>query len=97
MIVRLSRGLPHYTHLLGLHTSLQAIKRDQIHVIVGDIDTAILDAVNKSRSMLSAYDTATTSPQKQNIYRYRFTNPLMQPFIILQGLPQKSSPKISRG
>jgi Cdc6-like AAA superfamily ATPase len=151
IIVRLSRGLPHYTHLLSQHTGLHAADDRRTHIMPDDVEAATTMAVQKSHSMLSDYNTATTSPQKQNLfhevllacalaptdelgyfsaadvakplsailgkkyetpafvrhlseftlekrgpilkktgerrrYRYRFINPLMQPFVIINGL-----------
>jgi Cdc6-like AAA superfamily ATPase len=69
IIVRLSRGLPHYTHLLGLYTSLRAIEQNRLRIEKGDVSEATTAAVQKSHSLLSDYNTATSSPQRQNLYR----------------------------
>jgi Cdc6-like AAA superfamily ATPase len=149
-ITHLSQGLPHYTHLLALHAAQHAINRGSIHVTDADVREATKIAVEKSHSLLSAYNKATSSPQKSlyhqvlsacalaptdelgyfsaaavakplsaimgrsydvpsfarhltdfasddrggvltktgkaRRYRYRFENPLMQPFVIIHGL-----------
>jgi len=150
-IARLSQGLPHYTHLLSLHSANSAIENDRMNIDMSDVNRAANTAVEKSHSILSDYHKATSSPQKQNLYdevllacalagaddlgyfsaaavakplsaimgkqyyipsfarhltdfcsdnrspilkktgmprrfRFRFINPLMQPFVILHGL-----------
>jgi Cdc6-like AAA superfamily ATPase len=150
-ITHLSHGLPHFTHLLGLASAIHAVEDDRMHIDVVDVAAATHEAVNQSHSLLSAYNDATSSPQKQNIYadvllacalvrpdplgyfyasdvanplsilkekqykipsfarhlsqfcsekrgailqktgekrniRYRFANPLMQPFVLIHGL-----------
>lgn len=67
-ITRLSQGLPHYTHLLGLHAALNAIDNDRTHIDMTDVNAATKTAVEKAHSILSAYHKATSSPQKQNLY-----------------------------
>ncbi|PYS50049.1 MAG: hypothetical protein DMF68_08335 [Acidobacteria bacterium] len=150
-IARLSQGLPHYTHLLGLHAANSAIEEGRMKIDMSDVNRATNTAVEKSHSILSDYHKATSSPQRQNLYdevllacalaetddlgyfsaaavakplsaimnkqyyipsfsrhltdfcsekrgpilmktgeprryRFRFINPLMQPFVILHGL-----------
>ena len=151
-IARLSEGLPHYTHLLGLDAAQRAILDDRNKITMIDVDAAVRAAVTKAQqSILNAYHKATSSPQKDAQYgrvllacalaptdglgffsardvrdpvskilgkavdipafsrhlnhfadanhgpvlekkgvarrfRFRFTNPMMQPFVILHGL-----------
>jgi hypothetical protein len=151
-IVRLSQGLPHYTHLLALHASRAALDRESMLVEGRDVEVAIQKATaGVQQSILSAYETAVRSAKKDNLfadvllacalaettelgffaaqdvrqplrqitdrdyeiptfaqhlnefsevkrgpiltktgtprlYRYRFKNPLMQPYVIMQGL-----------
>lgn len=150
-IVLLSQGLPHYTHLLGLHSARQAISGESLSITFSDVESAIQKSLNNAQqSIKSAYHTATTSvrdsiyPQVliscaltkkddlgyftasdirkplssimkkkcdianfsrhlsgfcsddrgkilkrygiERSYRFRFRNPLMQPYIIMQGL-----------
>jgi Cdc6-like AAA superfamily ATPase len=150
-IAHLSRGLPHYTHLLGLYAANYAIDMDRLYISTQDVMAVIGEALKSSHSIWSAYDQATASPQAGNLYkqvllacalapcndlgyfpasavkdplsrimnkpyeipaftrhlndfsnvtrgtvlnkkgeprryRFRFRNPLMQPFVILQGL-----------
>lgn len=151
-IVRLSCGLPHYTHSLGLHATRFTIEDDRETVSKSDVDNAIGSALGEiNLSLRSAYDKATFSPSKETIYaqvlmacalakagdfgyftpssvreplsairgksyripgfakhltrfstlergrvlqkegarrryRYRFSNPLMQPFVVMKGV-----------
>lgn len=151
-IVRLSKGLPHYTHLLGLHAGKTAVKDIRTVVTFDDVKRAIGSALEDSQqSVQSAYHKAISSPRPDNLYpqallacalartdflgyflatdvkqpmsmimnkpceipmfgrhlaafcsdergnilqrigeprsyQYRFTNPLLQPFVILRGI-----------
>jgi hypothetical protein len=67
-ITHLSLGLPHYTHLLGLESATNAIKKDRLHVDLNDVNYAIRAIVAQTHSIQSAYNQAVTSPHK-NIYR----------------------------
>ncbi len=70
-IVRLSRGLPHYTHSLGLHATRACIERDQETVSKGDVDTALRSALEEiNLSLRSAYEKSTFSPHKETIYAH---------------------------
>ena len=64
-IATLSQGLPHYTHLLGLHASRQAIDNDAKVVRVGHVDGAIRKAIDGAQQTLQrAYHKATISPPR---------------------------------
>lgn len=68
-IVELSRGLPHYVLLVGQHAAINASQTgvSQInHSHVFDAMTTSID--NAQQSLQSAYVSATTSPQKLNLY-----------------------------
>ena len=68
-IAWLSRGLPHYTHLLGLHASIHAVEDGRTAVTVKDVDAAIQPAVSKAQqSIIKAYHSAVSSPRKDNLY-----------------------------
>lgn len=68
-IVRLSRGLPHYTHSLGLHAARAAIGRDQDVIASEDVDQAVETALSEiNLSLRTAYDMATFSPRTDTIY-----------------------------
>jgi Cdc6-like AAA superfamily ATPase len=154
-ISALSQGLPHYTHLIGLHAARQAIDGGTRSISLAHVETAIVKAIkNAQQSIISAYHKATTSPRKDNLfpqallacalakaddlgyfaasdvrdpmsaimkekydvpafarhlkefrvqrrgpilqrtgekyrYRFRFLNPLIRPYIVMQGLSSK--------
>lgn len=161
---RLSHGLPHYAHLLGLHVAQAALARGSLEAEQADVKEAINGALNESQlSIRNLYSQATASPrtdsrfgqvllasalapndslgyftaaavrgpmsvimkrpcdissysrhlsqfasdargpvlQKQGQkrrYRYRFINPLLQPYVTLKGIADGmvSESKISR-
>jgi Cdc6-like AAA superfamily ATPase len=150
-IAGLSRGLPHYTHLLAKHAARRAISQGGLMVSEDHVGAAIQVALTEAQQTIrSSYHHATSSTQKGNLYaqvllaaaiaptdemgyfapadvrepmtrimgkpydipnfqrhltdfcsttrgeilqktgaphrwRYRFANPLMQPFVVLQG------------
>ena len=67
-ITRLSQGLPHYTHLLGLHSSFSAINNGSTEIGATDVLAATTAVVKKTHSIASAYNKAIASPQTGNIY-----------------------------
>src|SRR6266446_1505010 len=148
----LSQGLPHYTHLLGLHAVRNAIQEGVDEVATNHVDDAIQKAVTDAQhSLQTDYRKAVSSSHQDSLYsqvllacalaetdefgyfaandvcppmaaimkkqydipsfarhlasfstlerssvlkktgtkrrfRYRFTDPLMQPFVIMKGL-----------
>ncbi|MBW3636082.1 MAG: hypothetical protein KY445_06400, partial [Armatimonadetes bacterium] len=67
-IVRLSQGLPHYTHSLALYSAQHALNDNRLQVTKDDVNVAVKTTINRSESILRAYVRATSSPQKQNLY-----------------------------
>jgi energy-coupling factor transporter ATP-binding protein EcfA2 len=68
-IARLSEGLPYYTHLLCQHAFQRAVIDARNEVWAGDIQTAVELAVQKAQhSIRSAYQVATRSPRKDNLF-----------------------------
>ncbi len=64
-IIQLSQGLPHYTHLLGLHSAESCINDDRDTINETDVDNAIREAINKAQqTIISTYNTAISSPRK---------------------------------
>lgn len=157
-IVRLSRGLPHYTHLLSLESVKSSLERGNSNIEDVDLDRAIDESLAKtSDSTIRAYHKAVKTPRgklydtillgcalaecddrgffsppdvrdalmkytgedfalprftrhlhefssqergyilvqegDKNQYRYRFSEPMMQPYITLEGI---RSGKISK-
>lgn len=66
-IAVLSEGLPHYTHLLGLHSGQRTVQDDRTEIMVEDVDAAIPLAV-AGHTIQSTYFRATESTRKGNLY-----------------------------
>jgi Cdc6-like AAA superfamily ATPase len=65
----LSRGLPYYAHLLGLHASLVALDSDSTAVKGEHLSAAMRQAMDTSElSMKNAYHDATRSNRKDAIF-----------------------------
>lgn len=158
-LAELSQGLPHYTHLLGLHAAQTALSENREQITRSDVEAAIRIAVAKAQqSIRNAYHKATHSPRQGTLYarvllacalaptdelgyfaatdvrppmsrimgkpyeipafsrhlndfcdetrgpilqkkgtrrrfRFRFVNPLMQPFVIMHGLANALLPR----
>lgn len=68
-IASLSQGLPHYTHLLGLHSARTALDDGQREITNEHVSEAISKAVSDSQASLrSDFRKAVTSPQQGNIF-----------------------------
>lgn len=69
-LTSLSQGLPHYTHLLALHSCRKAIDHQRKNIERIDFDGAIKEALeNSQQSVIGAYHKATASPRRENLYR----------------------------
>jgi len=69
-ITHLSHGLPHYPHLLGLHSGRAAIDDMSLCVTEEHVQTAIKQAVDKAQaSIQSGYSKAITSSRKEALYK----------------------------
>jgi Cdc6-like AAA superfamily ATPase len=66
-IAALSEGLPHYTHLLGLHAGQRAIQDDRTEVTAGDVQKAIPKTVDR-HTILSDYQLATRSARRDALF-----------------------------
>jgi Cdc6-like AAA superfamily ATPase len=66
-IAALSEGLPHYTHLLGLHAGLRAVQDDRNEITATDVQQAIPKAVDR-HTILSDYQRATRSARKDALF-----------------------------
>ncbi len=70
-IVRLSQGLPHYVHLLGLHSVRAAIQKGRLAVIEDDLRVAYREATeNASHTLRAEYDLATGSARRDALFEY---------------------------
>jgi Cdc6-like AAA superfamily ATPase len=69
-IVALSRGLPHYTHLLGQHAARRALGVHVLAVEEQHVDSAEADCLERAHhSIREQYHSATQSPRSGNIYK----------------------------
>lgn len=69
-ISRLSRGLPHYAHLLGLHAGRAALDAGSLAVTADHVQPAIHAAIEKAQaSIQSDYSKAITSSRREALYR----------------------------
>jgi Cdc6-like AAA superfamily ATPase len=66
-IAALSEGLPHYTHLLGLHAGLRVVQDDRTELTRDDVWAAIPKAVDR-HTILSDYQLATRSARKDALF-----------------------------
>jgi hypothetical protein len=68
-ISALSLGLPHYTHLLGLHSCRAALEQQSLSVDLEHVDRAIHEAIRGVQQRLQrAYHSATMSSRKESLY-----------------------------
>jgi Cdc6-like AAA superfamily ATPase len=154
-IVQLSQGLPHFTHLIGLHAVREALARRSTVVTAADVAGGVSKAVETAQqSIKSQYQKATQSAHRDALfeqiilacalapkdpvgsfqpgdvvepmsaimgrrydaatfsrhlaefcnetrgpvlvrsglerrYRYRFSNPLLQPYVVMRGLSDR--------
>jgi Cdc6-like AAA superfamily ATPase len=66
-ITTLSEGLPHYTHLLGLHAGQRAVQDDRSAIVLDDVYQAIPKAVDR-HTILNAYQQATRSARRDALF-----------------------------
>ena len=68
-IIRISQGLPHYTHLLGQHAVRSACKSLDAEVSSSHVQTACIVAVRDAQqAILSKFAAATRSAHKDALY-----------------------------
>ncbi|MET0364261.1 MAG: AAA family ATPase, partial [Sphingobium sp.] len=69
-IVALSRGLPHYTHLVGQRATKAALEAHEKIVTIDHVDACMADCVGQIDQIIrKQYHRATISPRKGNIYK----------------------------
>ena len=71
LIIKMSQGLPHYTHLIGLEAIREAaLKRHSPSIIRSDVFAALKTAVKHAeQSTATKYGKATHSAQKDALYK----------------------------
>ena len=68
-IATLSKGLPHYAHLIGKHAARKALDSDSLNITEGNFREAISKAIEDAQhSILTAYHTAIRSTKKINLF-----------------------------
>lgn len=68
MIVGLSKGLPHYTHLLCLNASELTVHQTSKTVDESNVSTALATIVRNKTTVSTAYDHAISSSHKDSIH-----------------------------
>ncbi len=68
-IVRLSHGLPHYTHLLSLETGICAVDRGSIIVEDEDFTSAVSEIVKTKQTVSEEYHNAVSSSYKNSRHK----------------------------
>jgi Cdc6-like AAA superfamily ATPase len=66
-VALLSEGLPHYTHLLGLHSAQRVVQDDRSEITLGDVTAAIPQAVAR-HTIQSDYLRAVRSTRAETLY-----------------------------
>ncbi|MDP5279926.1 ATP-binding protein [Sphingomonas sp. DG1-23] len=70
LIVAMSRGLPHYAHLVGQQSARVALEKKKLVVDLSHIDEAMPGSVGQIDQIIRRqYHQATISPRKGNIYK----------------------------
>ncbi|WP_334314386.1 ATP-binding protein [Streptomyces xanthophaeus] len=68
-VVRISQGLPHYTHLIAQHAGVHAVGQGRDNVSESDFDAAVNSALNSvSQTVREKYHRATFS-NRETLYR----------------------------
>jgi energy-coupling factor transporter ATP-binding protein EcfA2 len=68
-ITGLSEGLPHYTHLLGLHAGQRVVQDDREEITLGDVKAAIPEAI-RGHTIGDVYQRATRSAHKDALFQH---------------------------
>ena len=94
----LSQGLPHYAHLLGMHSAMAAAGQDRMNITIDDTYRALRKAIRYSQqSIASEYEFATTNSEetlhrwvllacalaKTDKYGYFTANDLVEPMNLI--------------
>lgn len=71
LIVRLSQGLPHYTHLIGLHAIRESIMRLSPVVTLADVHASFQKAIKQAvQTIQQNYSKAVHSARKDTLYEH---------------------------
>ena len=70
LIVLLSQGLPHYTHLLGLHSARSSLLGGRLRITIDDVHAGIKSALEQTQqSIRNVYQKAVASNRKDTLFR----------------------------
>lgn len=70
LIVALSQGLPHYTHLLGKAACRSALQKKCLRIAAAHVRSGIARALEDTQqSVRTSYQEATTSPRKDTLFK----------------------------
>jgi Cdc6-like AAA superfamily ATPase len=70
MIVALSQGLPHYTHLLGKAACRAALQEDSLRIASAHVHSGIVRALEDTQqSVQTSYREATSSPRQDTLFK----------------------------
>ena len=70
LIVALSQGLPHYTHLLGKAACRSALEKNYLRITAAHVRTGIAQALEDTQqSVRTSYQEATSSPRKDTLFK----------------------------
>lgn len=70
-IIALSQGLPHYVHLLALHSTKVCAEEGDVEVTVDHVAVAVRLALGEAqRSLQSAYHQAVASARRNSLYSH---------------------------
>ncbi|MEO7727081.1 MAG: ATP-binding protein [Burkholderiales bacterium] len=67
-IIKLSQGLPHYTHLLAMHSAQSAVAADRLHIIVEDTHRALEKVLKHAQQSIGHDYHRATASSKQTRY-----------------------------
>jgi hypothetical protein len=69
LIITLSQGLPHYTHLIARESVLEALGGGELFISEQNVHAGIRNALSKTQQTVkNAYNTATRSPRKDVLF-----------------------------
>ncbi len=71
LVVLLSQGLPHYTHLLGRSACRAGIEQGRLKVTIADVQHGIRNCLEDAQqSVQRSYQQATASPRRDSLFKY---------------------------
>ena len=69
-VVVLSHGLPHYTHVLGKASTIEALRDSRWEITTQDVNKSITAAIeNTEQSIRDSYQTATMTARRDTLFK----------------------------